>query len=228
MRFCSNLTVALAAFAFLSPAQAQIPPADLAGTYNGSQMEVGTELRLEADGRFQYYLSYGALDEMAAGRWESVGDRIALTSDKVTAPRFELVGAQSGSGGLEVTLDVPHGMPIELFEAAVRFADGNGMPASFEQARVRFKPTRGNPPASVMLAFPIYEIVSEPFPVPAGTRSMRFRFAPNDLGSVAFDHQVLPRDGESLVLERYGRTLRFRKEAPDTGGDEQVQETEEK
>jgi hypothetical protein len=28
-------------------------PGDFAGTYNGSQMEVGTELRLEPDGRYE-------------------------------------------------------------------------------------------------------------------------------------------------------------------------------
>jgi len=67
-------------------------PADFAGTYNGSQMEVGTELRLEANGRYEYYLSYGAMDEMSEGAWAADGDAIVLTSNKYKLPVFELVG----------------------------------------------------------------------------------------------------------------------------------------
>jgi hypothetical protein len=35
---------------------------------------------------------------------------------------------------------------------------------------------------------------------------------PNDLGKAAFDHQRLPRDGDAFVLQRFDRTLKFRKE----------------
>lgn len=226
----SHLAFTLAAVASAGPAIAQAPPADLAGTYDGSQMEVGAELRLEADGRFEYYLSYGALDEMAKGTWQAADRGIVLTSDPVTAPAFELVGTDEGPGkGLDVTLELPGDIPVQMFEAAVRFADGSGTPASFEQDGVHFKVSRDNPAADVMLAFPVYQIVSEPFPVQEGTQAMHFRFVPNDLGSVAFDHQMLPRDGDSFVLERFDRKLRFHKEAAADAGDiEQPAETEEK
>ena len=81
-------------------------------------MEVGTELRLEATGRYQYYLSYGALDEMSEGTWSADGDAIVLTSERYKQPAFQLVGTKPGNAAtLDVTLDVPKEMPLQLFSA---------------------------------------------------------------------------------------------------------------
>lgn len=55
----------------------------LAGHYYLSGvMEVGSELLLTADGRFQYMLAYGALDEAAEGCWGRKGDIVTLTVTK--------------------------------------------------------------------------------------------------------------------------------------------------
>jgi len=43
---------------------------------------------------------------------------------------------------------------------------------------------------------------------------MHFRFVPNDLGKVAFNHYRLAWDGQAFVLKRFDRVLRFRKEVP--------------
>jgi hypothetical protein len=48
-------------------------------------MEVGSELLLAANGRFQYMLAYGALDEAAVGCWSRAGDVITLTATKFEA-----------------------------------------------------------------------------------------------------------------------------------------------
>ncbi len=67
------------------PAAAQ--SGSLAGVYDGGQMEIAAALELKPDGRFNYALSYGALDEGAAGRWTASGDRVLLSSNPVVAPR---------------------------------------------------------------------------------------------------------------------------------------------
>lgn len=54
-------------------------PAKLAGTYDGGQVEIASGLELTKDGRFRYGLSYGALDEVAAGTWATAGDAVTLT-----------------------------------------------------------------------------------------------------------------------------------------------------
>ena len=64
---------------------ADCAPADakLAGHYYLSGvMEVGSEPRRRADGRFDYLLAYGALDELASGRWSREGGVVRLVASK--------------------------------------------------------------------------------------------------------------------------------------------------
>jgi hypothetical protein len=83
--------VSLAAFSLLALTSASgaraaaCAPADpsLAGHYYlRGVMEVGSELLLRADGRFEYMLAYGALDELASGCWTRNGDAVTLHADK--------------------------------------------------------------------------------------------------------------------------------------------------
>ena len=202
------------------PVAADAPPADLAGIYDGGQMELATALELDPDGRFQYYLSYGSLDEMATGRWVVSGDGIELTSDPVNAPAFVLVESLHGTGhGFALTLDVPRGLPVQLFSAAAILADGTGQGGDFEEPSMSFKLARGQAVSAVALAFEMYGVDSGKVEVPPGTIGMRFRFEPNDLGSVAFDNQLFRREGDAFVLDRYGRTLRFTKQQGEGQGE---------
>lgn len=68
--------------AFLaSPLLAQAP--ERAGHYYlRGVMETGSELMLHPDGRFQWYLVYGALDLFAEGRWTEKDGAVILTSEK--------------------------------------------------------------------------------------------------------------------------------------------------
>jgi hypothetical protein len=45
-------------------------------------MGVGSELLLKGDGRFQYTLAYGALDELASGCWTRHGRVVTLYVSK--------------------------------------------------------------------------------------------------------------------------------------------------
>jgi hypothetical protein len=48
-------------------------------------MEVGSELLLKPDGRFEYMLAYGALDELASGCWTRHGGVVTLNAHKFEA-----------------------------------------------------------------------------------------------------------------------------------------------
>src|SRR6478736_6250037 len=66
-------------------ASAACAPADasLAGHYYlHGVMEVGSELLLKPDGRFEYMLAYGALDELASGCWTRNGGVVTLNARK--------------------------------------------------------------------------------------------------------------------------------------------------
>lgn len=84
------LAAALPLLAFwMSGASAEdCAPADasLAGHYFlRGVMEVGSELLLQANGRFDYMLAYGALDELASGCWSRSGDMVTLVASKFEA-----------------------------------------------------------------------------------------------------------------------------------------------
>lgn len=80
----------LAAF-LASPAWAQAP--ERAGHYYlQGVMETGSELMLHPDGRFQWYLVYGALDLFAEGKWSERDGAVILTAEKtkdVPQPGFQ-------------------------------------------------------------------------------------------------------------------------------------------
>lgn len=49
--------------------------------YLAGVMETGSELRLQPDGRFDWYISYGAVDQVASGRWGRDDDVVTLLAD---------------------------------------------------------------------------------------------------------------------------------------------------
>jgi hypothetical protein len=62
-------------------------PQALAGHYFlEGVMETGSELLLDADGRFQWYFSYGALDLAAKGRWRHEGGQVVLVPEDFAFP----------------------------------------------------------------------------------------------------------------------------------------------
>lgn len=69
------------------------PDASLVGNYYLSGvMETGSELRLRSDGRFDWFISYGAVDQVAHGRWGRTGQTVLLSADlpPADAPLFRV------------------------------------------------------------------------------------------------------------------------------------------
>ena len=67
--------------AVLMLAAADAPQAT--GFYTPHQIEVGAALELDADGKFQYQLDYGAVSEAAEGNWSSDGTTVYLTATRM-------------------------------------------------------------------------------------------------------------------------------------------------
>lgn len=93
-RACSTLTIAILAFA-TTPVAAEDPrsPTEIAGHYYlAGVMEVGSELVLAPDGRFQWMMAYGSVDQFAAGRWTSDGRSVilAISPESANDVRFRL------------------------------------------------------------------------------------------------------------------------------------------
>ena len=174
---------------------------------------MAAELELRPDNRFRYALSYGALDEMAEGKWESDGAGVFLTSDPTTPPGFAFLGERPGTPGqLRVELDVPNGISRQYFSVLVRFADGRSSVRQLKEEGLTLSLGPSEQPVSLTLLLSVLSLESEAFKLSAGSGSeVRVRFDPNDLGKVAFDRTALRFDQEDLLLERHERLIRFRR-----------------
>lgn len=105
--------------AFLAaPVLAETASAQRVGHYYlRGVMETGSELMLGPDGRFQWYLVYGALDLFAEGRWVERDGSVILTAEKtkdVPEPGFET---------LALTIDKTSLIPPDGRGAYVRPSD---------------------------------------------------------------------------------------------------------
>jgi hypothetical protein len=216
----AGLRLALGAglwLALAGPALAQMGPPRpgprcLPGSYDGSQPEIAATLELGGDHRFRYGLSYGALDEVAAGRWDSDGGAVLLTSDPVTPPGFTLLREDvAPPGELRLRLDLPGGLSHQYFSAITRFADGRSTVQQFQSAELAVELAPEERPVSVTLLLSALDLESEAFAVDGGGHELHIRFDANDLGKVAFDHTPLRFDREDLLLERHDRVIRFRR-----------------
>lgn len=188
-------------------------PAALVGAYDGGQMKMTVALTLDADGRFHYALSYGALDEEAEGVWAADGDRVLLTSDPVTPPRFVLVNQRQGPADqLQVTLDTPRGMSPRYFDAAIAFAHGRAIKSRLgdDGLAILFEPA--DPPVQVRFELGVFALTGAPIAIdPAKGYVLALRFEANDLGKADFRGTPLRLEGSALLFQRYGRTITFRR-----------------
>lgn len=185
----------------------------LVGSYDGHQMEMAAGLELRADGRFRYGLAYGALDEEAAGRWARRGDQVVLTSDPVTPPRFVLVSrGQSAGGVLRVDLDLPKAVSRQYFDALITRSGGETTRQQLAEDGLSWRFAGGDAPTGVRLSLQMFDVVSEAVRLDRTSGyAVRFRFEPNDIGKVNFQATPLQIANGELLLDRHGRTIRFRK-----------------
>ena len=200
------------------PAREAVDPASIAGTYDGSQMEMAAWLELGDDGRYRYALSYGAIDEYSSGTWTRQDGGIVLNSDPSTPPQFELLGIEQGTGAPDAVtlhLEGTGNLPISLFSAVVERGDGTSTIADFSDGSLQIPLSESDQLLSIALSLPILEVRGEPISVPEPSgKSLYFAFHANDLGFKAFDHAGLFESDGMFLLERYGRQIAFRKVSP--------------
>ena len=204
-------TLLLAAALITAPAAAQDSP--FVGEYSLAEgPDVGGGLLIRKDGRFQYMLAAGALDERAEGRWEARGDLICLTTDpKPVPPTMEkgaliavegsiptiLVTWPNGRGiaGVDFTIGFDRGDPIEDYTQA----DGWTMPE--DDKRI---------PRWVELREAIYDITAPRFELTeADGGKLRAIIVPNDIGVVDFDGACLEKSDRGVTLRRVEGEMRF-------------------
>lgn len=209
MRGWVRLVLGLVALAGGSAAPAQAP---LEGIYITEQMEMASALELMPEGRFRWFLSYGALDLSAEGRWRRDGDAVLLdTEPAVRPPRVEFVGTGSEEAeGLVVQIKDANGQTPEYLTVQAEYESGEPGQAMFDQTVYRFEPSDRRIVA-IRVGSNIFQFWADRVPVPAGARQMRFRFDPGDLGRADFRGTRAALGGNGLDLPVMGEPLHYRR-----------------
>lgn len=118
--FCAMLLCTVGIADAPATGAARCGPADpaMAGHYYLDGDEVGSELLLRADGRFEYLLAYGASDARAQGCWRRSDRQVVLETAGPSQPGLRLLRRMSidGSASPESLRPVP---PVDRDEGAV-------------------------------------------------------------------------------------------------------------
>lgn len=173
--------------------------------------EVGSELLLMPDGRFQYFLAYGAYDEYATGDWRVDGDLIILdTSGGYSPPRFTLKKSSiKPEQPLTILVKDRSERGVPGIDVLVDYG-GTKPETGYTQYYGWQAPRTDSNPKAIGLGIRMYDIQPQWFKV-AGTSHNYyvFIFDPGDLGKVLFRNTSLRVDSGALIMERGGRNLRY-------------------
>jgi hypothetical protein len=197
---------------------------DVAGTYClVGVMEVGSCLKLTRDGKFEYFLAYGAYDEDSVGTWRIEGGQVVLDSpayDRQAA--FAFKRTQQGEGdGFDIIVESKGGRAMRGIDVSV-VCDGRTSRVGVTGA-AGFKVDCRDAPTHVLLGLRMYGVASQTVDVSAqagGEKAYVFEFDTGDLGRKRFAGQRLAIDGgggnflvttyrDTPIRELDGRTFRY-------------------
>ena len=207
------------------PATGQAPDAaSMAGSYClVGVREVGSCLRLHPDGRFEYFLAYGAYDENAEGTWKLERGEVVLDSPAYDKrPTFSFRRMQrSDSGAFDVIVESRNGRAIAGISVRVT-CDGRTFNAGVTQAQ-GYSVECLTAPAAIALGLDMFGVPYQTIDVSgrAGPDKVYvFEFDPGDLGRKRFTAQRLrPTDGnlvmtygDTPIRELNGRPFRYERQ----------------
>jgi hypothetical protein len=185
--------------------------------------EVGSCIRLSPDGKFEYFLAYGAYDETAEGTWRVADGAVVVTTpayDKRPTFTFKRMQA-SEAGTYDVIVEAPNTRPIAGVDVGVT-CDGATKSAGVTQA-AGFAVDCKTAPSAISLGLGMFGIAPQSIDVSAhggNDKTYVFGFTPGDLGKKRFADVPLRVDGDALemtytdtpITELQGRPFRYVRE----------------
>lgn len=186
---------------------------DPAGTYRlVGEQDVASGLRLRPDGRFQYFLSAGALDERSEGRWRSDGGAVILTTEPKPVPPVFQTGASARVQGapLRVKVSSPDGGGIAGVDLRIGFDEGEPVEDYTQEDGWTLPADEKRIPRWIELEVPMHDIASPRFPIDlAAGNALAFTLVPNDLGVLDFTGVRVEVADKALIVHRGGARLRY-------------------
>lgn len=196
----------------LSPGQGAEGP-NPAGSYRlVGEQDVASGLMLRSDGRFQYFLSAGALDEHAQGRWSVADGLVTLVTEPAPVPPVFTRGAsaKTAAARLSVKVSSPEGGGIAGVDLRIGFDDGAPIEDYTQEYGWSLPADEKRTPRWIELKVPMHHVASPRFPIDlASGNALAFILIPNDLGVFDFRGVKVEVAEGALVVDRDGARLRY-------------------
>lgn len=170
------------------------------------------ELLLRANGRFEYELAYGALDEHAQGRWLHHGEALTLiTEPKPVPPAFQQApDSRPAPGSPTLRVTWPDGHGVAGVDFRIGFDTGDPIVDYTQEDGWRLPPEEHRTVRWIELAEPIYGVVSPRYSIAnAASGTLNFVLVPNDMGAVDFSGMAVDVLAGELIIHRDKGTMRF-------------------
>lgn len=111
-----------------------MPQINIQGEYYFRKMEMVSGFKFMADGKFQFFFSYGAVDRNATGSFRTEGDTLKLISDKEAGKDFTVTNQINQGKGYTLIFNHPNKYLLKYIRCAFLFdgkvqeedADENG------------------------------------------------------------------------------------------------------
>jgi hypothetical protein len=193
--------------------QAAVARDGLAGRYRlHDGPDVASELLLRPNGKFEYFLMAGSLDEQARGSWRVNGGVLRLTTlPKPVAAVFSTGPASSTADGpLVLHVTTPDGHGIASVHFALGFDAGQPMTGYTQDYGWSLDGTEKRTPRWIVFSVPIYNLRSPRFPIDlAKGNELTFILTPNGLGTFDFTGMRIDIQPRRLILHRDGGLMIF-------------------
>jgi hypothetical protein len=184
-----------------------------AGAYRlVGEQDVASGLVLRRDGRFRYFLSAGALDERAEGRWKAEGGVVTLVTEPAPRPPVFEQGAagKTKEGVLSVTVSSPEGRGLAGVDVRIGFDRGEPVEGYTQEDGWSLPAGESRRPLWIELSVPMHGLASPRFPIdPARGDALAFTLVPNDLGVFDFKGVTVEVAKGALIVHRDGARLRY-------------------
>lgn len=108
-----RIVILICTLAIFFHMHAQQPASPVGEYFLKGEMEMAAGLKLDSNGQFQFFFSYGALDRQAKGLWRLDGEHLLLTSEPKETKDFELTQSKQ-SPAKNVTIFLS-GVPSEIW-----------------------------------------------------------------------------------------------------------------
>jgi hypothetical protein len=179
--------------------------------YLQGEREVGSELLLTPDGRFQYMLAYGALDETSAGQWRVENGSVVLQTDGIAHPPSVTLRRFSGraTGSIRVFVHDTLGRPVSGIEVDVVGPRSGTSRARTTKGICVLHFARNDAPTEISVGYDVMDfMVAFPLKAPAADE-YHFVFNPGDLGTRRFDGDTLRIEEDAVIITRNDHAMRY-------------------